>query len=79
MDLGKLNIELPHDPGIPFLVIYLDKTFREKDTCTHMFIAAQFTIAKTCKPPKCLPTDEWIKKMCYIYTMEYDSAIKRTK
>ena len=43
----KLNIELPHDPVIPFLGIYLDKTFTEKDTCTPMFVEALFTIAKT--------------------------------
>ena len=45
--LRKLNIELPHDPEIPLLGIYLDKTFLEKDTCTLMFITAVFTIAKT--------------------------------
>ena len=44
-----------------------------------MFIAAVFTIAKTWKQPKCSSTDEWIKKMWYIYTMEYHSAIKRNK
>ena len=44
-----------------------------------MFIAALFTIARTCKQPKCPSTEEWIKKMCYIYTMEYYSAIKRNK
>ena len=58
--------------------IYPDKTFIEKDTCTHMFIAALFTIAKTWKQPKCPLTDEWIK-MWYVYTIEYYSAIKRTK
>ena len=77
--LRKLNIELPRDPGIPLLGIYMDKTFLEKDTCTHTFIAALFTIAKTWKQPKCPSTDEWIKKMWYIYTMEYYSAIKKTK
>ena len=46
-------------------------------TCTPMFIAALFTIAKTWKQPQCPSTEEWIKKMWYIYTMEYDSAIKR--
>ena len=51
--------------------IYPDKIFLEKDTCSHMFIAALFTIAKTWKQPKCPLTDEWIKKMWYIYTMEY--------
>ena len=54
--------------------IYPDKTFLEKDTCTHTFIAALVTIAKTWKQPKCPSTDEWIKKMWYIY-----SAIKKTK
>ena len=44
-----------------------------------MFIASQFTIAKTWKQPKCPSTEEWIKKMWYIYTMEYYSAIKKTK
>ena len=67
--LRKLNIELPYDPAIPLLGTYLDKTFIEKDTCTRMFIAALFTIAKTWKQPKCPPTDDWIKKMWYIYTM----------
>ena len=44
-----------------------------------MFIVALFTIPKTCKQPKCPSTDEWIKKMWHIYTMEYYSAIKRTE
>ena len=44
---------------------------------TPMFIAALFTIARTWKQPRCSLTDEWIKKLCYIYTMEYYSAIKR--
>ena len=48
----KLNIELPYDPAIPLLGIYLDKTFIEKDTCTPMFIAALFTIAETWKQPR---------------------------
>ena len=60
------------------LGIYPDKTFLEKDTCTCMFTAALFTIAKTWKQPKCLSTDERIKKW-YIYTMEYYSAIKKNK
>ena len=77
--LRKLYIELPYDPAIPFLGIYPDKTLLEKDTCTHMFIAAVFTINKMWKQPKCPLTDEWIKKMWYIYTMEYCLAIKRTK
>ena len=77
--LRRVNIELPYDPAIPLLGIYLDKTFLKKHTFTHMFIAALFTIAKTWKQPKCPLTDDWIKKMCYIYTMEYCSAIKKNK
>ena len=50
-----------------------------KDTCTPMFIATLFTIAKTWKQPKCPSTEEWIKKMQYIYTMEYYLAIKKNK
>ena len=75
--LRKLNIELPFDPAIPLLGIYPEKTMTRKDTWTPMFIAALFTIAKTWKQPKCPLTEEWIKKMWYIYTMEYYSAIKR--
>ena len=77
--LRKLYIELPYDPAIPVLGIYLDKTFLEKDTCTHKFIAALFTIAKTWKQPKCPSSDDWIREMWYIYTMEYYSAIKKNK
>ena len=77
--LRKLNIDLLYDTLIPLLGIYPDKTFIGKDTCTCTFIAALFTIAKTWKQPKCPLTEEWIKKMWYIYTMEYYSAIKRTK
>ena len=57
--------------------MYLDKTFLEKDTCTRMFIAALFTVAKTWKQPKCPSTDDWIQKRWYIYTMEYYSTIKK--
>ena len=77
--LGKLKIELPFDPAIPLLGIYTEKTRTRKDTCTPMFIAALFTIAKTRKQPKCPLTEALIKKMWYIYTMEYYSAIKRNK
>ena len=66
--LRKLNRELPYDPAIPLLGIYMDKTFIEKDTRTPMFTAAPFPIAKTWTQPKCPLTDEWIKKMWYMYT-----------
>ena len=75
--LKKLKIELPYDPAIPLLGIYPEKTITQKDTCTPMFIAALFTIARTWKQPKCPMTDEGIKKIRYIYTMEYYSVIKR--
>ena len=61
--LKKLKIELPYDPTIPLLGIYLEKTTIRKDTFTPMFIAALFTIAKTWKQPKCPSTEEWIKNM----------------
>ena len=77
--LRNLYLELPYDPAIPPLCNYLDKTFLEKDTCICTFIEALFTIAKTRKQPKCPLADNWIMKMWYIYTMEYYSAIKRTK
>ena len=73
------GIELPYDPATLLLGIYLDKTFLKKDTCTRMFIAAVFKIAKTWNQPKHLLIDDWIRKMWYIYTMEYYSAIKKNK
>ena len=72
-------MELPYDPPIPLLGIYLKKAIIQKDPCTPMFIAALFTIARTWKQPKCPKTDEWIKKIWYIYTVEYYSAIKRNE
>ena len=75
--LKILKIELLYDPAIQLLSLYPNKTIIQKDTCTPMFIAALFTIANTWKQPKCPSTDEWIKKMWYIYIMEYYSAIKK--
>ena len=77
--LKKLKIELPYDPGIPLLSIYPEKTIILKESCTTVFIAALFTITRTWKQPKCPLTDEWIKKMWHIYTMEYYSVIKKTQ
>ena len=77
--LKKLKIELPYDPAIPLVGIYPEKTIIQKESGTKMFIAALFTIARTWKQSKCPSTDEWIKKMWHIYTMEYYSAIKRNK
>ena len=77
--LKKLKIELPYNPAIPLLGIYPEKTIIQKDTCTPAFISALFTIARSRKQPKFPPTDKWIKKMWYIYTMEYYSAIKRNE
>ena len=67
--LKKLKIELPRDSAIPFLGIYMKKmkTRMRKDTCTPMFIAALFTIAKMWNPPKCPSADEWIKKIWCVY------------
>ena len=75
----KLKIELPYNPAIPLLGIYPEKTLIRKDTCTPMFIAALFTIAKTWKQPMCPSTGDWIKKMWYIYTVEYYPAIQKNE
>ena len=75
--LKKLGIKPPYDPAIPLLGIYPEETKIEKDSCIPLFIVALFTIASTWKQPRCPLTDEWIKKLWYIYTMEYHSAIKR--
>ena len=77
--LKKLKIELPYDSAILQLGIYPEKTIIQKESCTKMFIAALFTIARTWKQLKCPSTEEWIKKIWYIYTMEYYSAIKRNE
>ena len=77
--LKKLKIELLYNPAIPLLGIFPEKTIIQKESCTTMFTAALFTIARTWKQPKCPLTDEWIKKMWHIYTMGYYSAIKRNE
>ena len=77
--LKKLKTELPYDPAILLLGIYPEKTIIQKESCITMFTAALFTIARTWKQPKCPSTDERIKKMWHIYTMEYYSAIKRNE
>ena len=63
--------------AIPLLGIHTEETRSERDTCTPMFIAALLIIAKTWKQPRCPSADEWIRKLWYIYTMEYYSAIKK--
>ena len=75
--LTKLEIELPYDPAIPLLGIHTAETRIERDTCTPMFIAALFIIARTWKQPRCPLADKCIKKMRYIYKMEYYSAINK--
>ena len=79
--LKDLEPEIPFDPAVPLVGIYPKeyKSFYYKDTCTCMFIATLFTIAKTWNPPKCPSMIDWIKKMCYIYTMEYYAATKKNK
>ena len=75
--LKKLEIELSYDPAIPLLGIHTEETRIERDTCTPMFIAALFIIARTWKQCRSPLADEWTRKLWYIYTMEYYSAIKK--
>ena len=77
--LRKLKMELPFDPAIPLLGLYPKnpETPIQKNLCTPMFIAAQFTIAKYWKQPKCPSANEWIKKLWYIYTMEFYAAERK--
>ena len=75
--LKKLEIELPYDPAIPLLGIHTEEIRIERDTCTPVFITALFIIAMTWKQPRCPSADEWIRKLWYIYTIEYYSAIKK--
>ena len=74
--LKKLDIELPYGPAIPLLGIHTEETRSERDTCTPMFIAALFIIARTWKQPRCPSADECVRKLWSICTMEYYSAIK---
>jgi hypothetical protein len=75
--LRELGIVLPQDPSIPLLGIYPKfAPLYDKDTCSTMFIAALIVMARIWKQPRCPSTEEWIKKMWYIYTMEYCSSIK---
>ena len=67
------------DPAIPLLGIHTEETRIERDTCTPMFIAALFIIARTWKQPRCSLAHEWIRKLWYIYTMQYYSAIKKSQ
>ena len=75
--LKKLEIELPYDQAFPLLGIHTEETRIERDTCTPMFIAGLFIIARTWKQPRCRSADEWTRKLWYIYTMEYYSAITK--
>ena len=75
--LKKLEIELPYNPAIPLLGIHSEETRIERDTCTPVFITALLTIARTWKQLRCPSADEWIRKLWYIYTMEYYSAMKK--
>ena len=88
--LKKWKIELPYDTAFPLLGMHPEKTIIQKESCTRMFIAALFAIARTWKQSKCPSTDEWMKKMWkkrkkekkkmwHIYSMEYYSAIKRNE
>ena len=77
--LKKLKIELPYDPAIPLLDIYPEKNMVQKDTCTPVFTAVLFTIARRQKQPKCPLTDEWIKKMWYISQWNITQPLKRMK
>ena len=72
-------MELPFDPATPLLGLYPKdpETPMRKNLCTPMFIATPFIIAKCWKQPKCPPVNEWIKKLWYIYTMEYCAAERK--
>jgi hypothetical protein len=76
----KIGHSTTGGPALPLLGIYPeDVPTRKKDTCSTMFIAALFIIARSWKEPRCPSTEEWIQKMWYIFTMEYYSAIKKNE
>ena len=75
--LQKLRIKPPYDPAIPLLGTCSEESKIERETCIPLFISALFTIARTWKQPRCPVTGEWIKKLWYLYTIEYYSAIRR--
>ena len=75
--LKRLEIEVLYDPAIPLLGVHTEETRIERDTCTPMFIAALFIIARTWKQPRFPSADQWIRKLWYIYTKEYHSNIKK--
>ena len=78
--LRKLDIVLPEDPAVLFLGIYPeDVPTGNMDTCSTMFVAALFIIARSWKELRCPSTEEWIQKMWYIYTIEYYLAIKNNE
>jgi hypothetical protein len=78
--LRKFDIVLREDPAIPLLHIYReDVPNGNKNTCSTMFIAASFIIARSWKEPRCPSTEEWVQKTWYIYTMQYYSAIKNSE
>ena len=72
-----MEIELSYDPAIPLLGIHTEETRIERDTCTPMFITALFIVARTWKQPRCASADDWIRKLWFIYAVEYCSAIKK--
>ena len=73
----KTGIKMPYDPAIPLLGIHTEETRIERDMCIPVFITALFIIGRTWKQPRCPSADEWIRKLWYIYTREYYSAIKK--
>ena len=72
-----MNVQMPYDPAIPLLGIHTKETRTERGTCTPLYTAALYTIARAWKQPRCPLADEWIRKLWYICTMECYSAIKR--